>query len=94
MFAVVVQGADYRHAITKDVRIQGRRGKKNRNGVAATPNHPPCSLIPCSDLRETCFVVPNLRKGQDTLLIDPSQYEEFRLVSDHTKWQTIQLLTV
>jgi hypothetical protein len=95
----VVQGGDYCHdtvpatnstsAITKDFRIKGRRGKKSRNGVAATPNHPRYRLVPCSARRETCLVVPNLRKGQDTLLADLSQYEEFLLVSDYSKWQTM-----
>jgi hypothetical protein len=46
----VDQGGDYRHdtvptthstsVITKDFRIKGRNGKRSRNGVAATPNHP------------------------------------------------------
>jgi hypothetical protein len=90
----VGQGGEYRHdtvptnnstsAITKDFRI-----KKSRNGVAATPNHPRYRLVSRSALEEICLIVPNLKKGQDALLADPSQYEAFLLVDDYSKWWTI-----
>jgi hypothetical protein len=80
-----IPSVDRTSAITKSFRIVCRKGKRVRGGELQNDS-PRYRLVPCSALGETCLVVPNLKTNRDTLVTDPSQYEEFLLVTEYCEW--------
>jgi hypothetical protein len=93
----IVQGGDPRKnkipkvnktsAITRDFEIKGKRSKRALNQVPKT--YPHYRIIPCTDLQETCCVIPNIKEKKDPLLADPSACEDFLLVAEYEQWQSM-----